>query len=225
MIKEKLKELFFPSKCVLCGKVLKEQTDLCHSCRSETEEFTKSKKKISFVAGWRSLWYYTDKVRHSIILYKFYNRRSYGKIYGRLLAMQLKTSPLCEYDLLTWVPVSSLRRWRRGYDQAELIAVSVGQELETPATALLKKIRHTKPQSRLQGIAQRKANVMGAFAVTDPTLVRNKRILLIDDILTTGATVSECSRVLLTAGAKEVYCAFIGASDYQNNVKHKTQVN
>ena len=157
------------------------------------------------------MWYYNDKVRHSMLLYKFYSRRSYGDIYGRLLAMKLLRDPLCRYDILTWVPVSARRKWRRGYDQVELIALSCGQELMTPAVATLRKIRHTKPQSRLSDFARRKANVLGAFAVIDPATVAGKRILLIDDIITTGATVSECSRVLLTAGAKEVHCAAVAA--------------
>ena len=153
-----------------------------------------------------------------LLLYKFYNRRSYGAVYGRLLAMMLSSKPLCDYDILTWVPVSRRRRWLRGYDQVELIARSAGQELNTPAIAVLKKIKHTKPQSRLPDYARRKANVMGVFSVSDPALIAGKRILLLDDIITTGATVSECARVLLTAGAKEVHCAAVAAL---NKDKHR----
>lgn len=212
MRREKLFNFLFPPKCVLCQRVLREaETDLCHHCRTDTEEFTKSNRRISFVAGWTSLWYYSGKVRHSMLLYKFYNRRSYGSTYGRLLAMKLYSKPLCDYDVLTWVPVSTLRKWHRGYDQVQLIAESTGQELCTPAVPVLKKVRHTKPQSRLPDAARRKANILGAFAVPDPSLVAGKRILLLDDIITTGATASECARVLLTAGAKEVYCAAIAA--------------
>lgn len=212
MLKERFLDIFFPAKCPLCQAVLKqEETDLCHNCRRDTDEFPKPKRKISFVAGWTSMWYYNGKVRRSLLLYKFYNRRSYGVIYGRLLAMKLHREPLCQYDLLTWVPVSRKRRWMRGYDQVELIAKSAGTELQTPATALLKKIRHTKPQSRLSDISQRKANVLGAFTVLDPSKIAGKRILLLDDIITTGATVSECARVLLTYGAKEVHCAAVAA--------------
>ena len=219
MLKEWLFDIFFPAKCVLCQKVLRhEETDLCHNCRIDTEEFSTPKKKISFVAGWTAMWYYNGNVRHSMLLYKFYNRRSYGAIYGRLLAMKLLTKPLCDYDILTWVPVSRQRKWSRGYDQVELIAQSVGQELKTPAISVLKKIKHVKSQSRLQDYAQRKANVMGVFSIPDPALIAGKRILLLDDIITTGATVSECARVLLTSGAKEVYCAAVAAL---NKDKHR----
>lgn len=212
MIGQLIYNYLFPPKCILCQNLLTPQeTDLCHSCRTGTEEFSKPKHKISFVAGWTSMWYYTDKVRHSMLLYKFYGHRSYGAVYGRLLAMKLRKDPLWEYDLLTWVPVSRRRRWRRGYDQVELIARSAGSELDTPAVSVLKKVRHTTPQSRLADPAHRKANILGAFAVTDPSLIAGKRILLLDDIITTGSTVSECARVLLSNGAKDVHCAAVAA--------------
>lgn len=219
MLKDRILDIFFPAKCLLCQRVLsRDETDLCHNCRKDTEEYPKPKHKISFVAGWTAMWYYNGNVRHSLLLYKFYNRRSYGAVYGRLLAMMLSRKRLCDYDILTWVPVSRRRRWLRGYDQVELIARSAGQELNTPAIAVLKKIKHTKPQSRLPDYAQRKANVMGVFSVPDPALIAGKRILLLDDIITTGATVSECARVLLTAGAKEVSCAAVAAL---NKDKHR----
>lgn len=219
MLKDRILDIFFPAKCLLCQRVLsRDETDLCHNCRKDTEEYPKPKHKISFVAGWTAMWYYNGNVRHSLLLYKFYNRRSYGAVYGRLLAMMLSSKRLCDYDILTWVPVSRRRRWLRGYDQVELIARSAGQELNTPAIAVLKKIKHTKPQSRLSDYAQRKANVMGVFSVPDPALITGKRILLLDDIITTGATVSECARVLLTAGAKEVSCAAVAAL---NKDKHR----
>ncbi len=212
MIVHRIGDLLFPPKCIFCQRILsREETDLCHDCRSSVEEFPKANYRISFVAGWTALWYYIDKVRQSILRYKFYGRRSYGAVYGRLLAMKLHTKPICQYDVLTWVPVSRQRRRKRGYDQVELIALSLGSELGTPAVPVLKKVRHTKPQSRLQDASHRKANVMGAYGVTDPSLVAGKRILLIDDIITTGATVSECARVLLTAGAIEVSCAAVAA--------------
>ena len=212
MIKYRILNLYFPPKCVLCRTVLDAQeTDLCHQCRTDTEEFRKPSRKISFVAGWTAMWYYNGNVRHSMLLYKFYGRRSYGSVYGRLLAMKLYEKPLCDYDILTWVPVSKRRKWRRGYDQTELIAKSVGQELGTPAVPVLVKRRHTRPQSRLLDPAKRKANVMGAFTVLDAKQIAGKRILLLDDIITTGATVSECARVLLTAGANEVHCAAVAA--------------
>ena len=80
----------------------------------------------------------------------------------------------------------------------------------------LRKIRHNRPQSGIDDQAKRRANVLGAYSAVCPQEVQGKRILLLDDIITTGATAGECARVLLTAGAKEVHCGFIAAASHQN---------
>lgn len=205
--------LIYPRKCILCEKILpKSETDICHHCRNNTESFKKSKRNIPFVAHWISLWYYKDNVRDSVHRYKFGKRRTYGKVYGQLLAMELYHSTANDVDLVCWVPVHWLRKHKRGYDQSELIARTLATELSLPTVSALRKIRNTPAQSGIKGIAQRKANVTGAYRVRDISKVSGKRILLIDDVVTTGATASECARVLLTAGAKEVFLAAIAAS-------------
>lgn len=210
---QKLSALLFPPKCVLCRKLLKKQeTDLCHSCRTETAEFVKAKRRIPFVADWTAVWYYSGSVRKSLLRYKFYNARSYASVYGRFLAMRLLKEYPDGIDCLTWVPISSRRLRKRGYDQVALLAQAVGREWDQEPVRLLQKDKDTKPQSTLNDAAKRRANIMGAYRVTDKTAVAGKRILLLDDIITTGATVSECARVLLTAGAKEVHCAAVAAA-------------
>lgn len=205
--------LLFPPKCVLCGKHLaKEETDLCHSCREEMPDLGKGKFKYSFLAGWTCIWYYKDDVRLSLLRFKFCNRRSYAKSYGRLLAMQLQKQDMTQFDILTWAPISPLRRLKRGYDQCELLAQAVAEELGLTAVRTLKKVRNVPPQSTIQGAAARRANVLGAYRAVSDVPLQGKRILLLDDIITTGATVSECARVLLTAGAKEVYCGAVAAA-------------
>ena len=102
----------------------------------------------------------------------------------------------------TGVPVSAKRRRSRGYDQTELLAHAVARELELPCTQTLQKIRHNPAQSSQRDAAARRANVLGAYRAVSPERFAGRSVLLIDDILTTGATLSECSRVLLTAGAK-----------------------
>ena len=211
-----LLNLLFPPRCVLCKTFLsKEETDLCAHCRQNAPEFIKSNARFSFVAGWTALWYYKDDVRNSILRYKFYGRRHYHRAYGRLLAMKLQKENLYDFDVLTFVPISFLRRLRRGYDQVQLLADAVGAELQTPPVRTLKKIRHTPPQSGIADTYRRKANVLGAYAPVNPETIRGKRVLLLDDIITTGATASECARALLTAGAKEVFCAAVAARDHK----------
>lgn len=211
----KIASLLFPPKCILCRRILsKDETDLCHSCRTSAPEFGKSKFNLSFLAEWTAVWYYKDDARKSLLRYKFSGRRSYASAYGKLLAMKLEREAFLDFDVLTWVPIGPLRRFRRGYDQDELLAKALGAELGRPAVPTLRKIHNTPPQSSLKGVSRRRANVLGAYRALDPEAVRGKRVLLVDDIITTGATVSECARVLLTAGAKEVICAAMAAASH-----------
>lgn len=207
-----LADLLFPPKCILCRKVLDlGEVDLCHECRTNGSEHPDGKLKLSFIDSWSALWYYEDNVRGSLLRYKFFGHRHLAAGYGRLMAIALQQE-LEDYDLLTWVPISTLRKLRRGYDQVELVAEAIGKEAQVLPVAALKKIRHTRPQSKLKTVERRRANVLGAFAVTDPELIRGKRVLLLDDIVTTGATAGECARMLKLAGAKKVHLAAIAAA-------------
>lgn len=208
-----LTALLFPPKCVLCGKLLEPQElDLCKFCRMEAPVYPNRKRNLQFLDSFTAVWYYEENVRKSLLRFKFYGKRHYAKSYGRFLAMAIDKELRDGYDLLTWIPVSTLRRLRRGYDQVELLAKAVGQELGTTPVPTLKKIRHNRSQSGITSPAQRKANVLGVYQCLSPELVRGKRVLLLDDILTTGATASEAARVLKTMGAKEVHCAAMAAS-------------
>ena len=207
-----LHHLIYPPKCVHCGKILpKGQLDLCHDCRTNAPMFKRAKRKIPFVAHWTALWYYKDGVRDGIRKFKFMRRASYAPSFGRLIAPLLLQK---DADIISWVPISRQRLMRRGYDQSKLLARCAAKELGLSATAVLKKVRHTPPQSGIQGAAQRRANVLGAYRVRNPEQIKDKRIWLLDDVVTTGATTSECARTLLLAGAKEVYVAALGAVEY-----------
>lgn len=209
----RLMNILFPPKCVLCKKLLgPEETDFCHNCRIDAPVFTKSNKSIPFVARWTAVWYYRGNVRQSLIRFKFSNRRSYATSYGKVLAMEI-SEHFEDFDILTWVPTGLLRKIRRGYDQVYLLACATSQELGSLAVPTLKKIRQAPPQSRISDSAKRRANVLGAYRVLDPAQVAGKRIILLDDIITTGSTVSECARMFMTAGAKEVLCVAVAASE------------
>ena len=215
-----ISEFLFPSKCVLCKNILaKDELDLCRTCRTEISDHPKPKKQIQFLASWTVLWYYEGSVRQSLLRYKFGNKRSYATAYGRLLAMKLQKEHPDGFDLLSWIPISSQRRLRRGYDQVELLCKAVAAELGMEVTPLLKKVRNNPPQSGITGIAQRRANVLGVYALTNPEAVRGKRVLLLDDIITTGSTASEAARVLLTGGAAEVTCAAVAAANHSKKTQ------
>ena len=212
--------LLFPPKCVLCGKLLEEnETDLCHSCRTDSPECPVSKNKLPFLDSWVAVWYYEDLARKSLLRYKFRGVRAYAPAYGRLLAMKLSREHPDGFDLLTWIPISPLRKLRRGFDQVEELSKYVGAELGMKPEPLLKKVRHNRPQSGISGQPQRRANVLGVYKVTEPQRVAGKRILLLDDIVTTGATAGEAARVLLTAGAEEVHFGAVAAA--RHNAKSR----
>lgn len=213
MIQDGLLNLLFPPKCTLCAKVLeKHETDLCRACRVDSPECTGVHKNFSFLDSWAAVWYYEGNIRESLLRYKFRRARHYAPVYGRMLAMRLQQEYPEGFDILTWVPVSRLRRFTRGYDQVELLAAAVGQELGMQPLCTLKKVRNNRPQSGIVGQAKRRANVLGVYRATCPEQVQGKRVLLLDDIITTGATAGECARVLLTAGAKEVHCGIVAAA-------------
>ena len=109
-------------------------------------------------------------------------------------------------DVVTWTPLSRRRKRKRGFDQAELLARTAGRALDLPAAALLQKRRHTQPQSGLEEESARRANALGAYELLPGGKLEGKRVLLVDDVVTSGATLSECGRVLLQGGAAAVYC-------------------
>jgi len=206
-------DFLFPEKCVLCRKVLKkDETDLCRLCRVDSPVCAGENKKYPFLESWTAVWYYEDAVRKSILRFKFYGARWYAGAYGRMLAMALQRKHPEGFDILTWVPTARARKLRRGYDQAELLAKVVGRELGMQPQKLLKKVRNNKPQSNIIGQAQRRANVLGVYRVAEEADLKEKRILLLDDVITTGATAGEAARVLLTQGAGQVHCGAVAVS-------------
>lgn len=210
---KRIGELLFPPKCVLCRKLLeKEELDLCRHCRTHVAECGTSRRKIPYLDSRTVVWYYENDVRGSLIRYKFHRARHYANSYGRLLAMKLLREGKHDVDLVTWVPVSKRRKFSRGYDQVELLGRALCKELDLPFVPCLKKIRHNATQSTIKGEAQRRANVMGVYRSVNGSQFAGKRILLLDDIITTGATISECAKILKIAGAKEVHGAAIAAT-------------
>ncbi len=204
-------ELLFPRKCVLCRRILqREELDLCHACRMDQPEYT-GKNKFPYLDSVSAVWYYEKDVRRSILGYKFQGKQHYADCYGRMLAMAVQRQEL-EFDILTWIPISPKRLKKRGFDQVQLLGEKLGGELGMEPVSLLQKIHDNPPQSHISGRPQRRANVLGVYQCAQPEAVAGKRILLLDDIITTGATAGECARVLLTAGAKEVHCAVIAAA-------------
>ncbi len=200
-----LNKYLFPPKCVFCRRVM-EHDGVCDKCKvrlpyrhtKETEE------PVMFIDGAYSCFYYEGDVRNALIRYKFGGLSKYSVDFAVYLEECIRENLEGEFDVLSWVPLSRKRLKNRGYDQARLLAEEVASRLGMEVTRTLRKNRNTAPQSRQSDVAGRVANVLGAYDTSsfDPS---GKKILLIDDVLTTGSTVSECARILKTAGAEKVY--------------------
>ena len=216
----RLLELLFPRKCMLCRRPLpKYVTELCHSCRKDAPWVPDLREHTTCLDRRTALWYYEGHVCRCLRRFKFFGARSYAEGFAHLLIQRMEETDFPAFDLLTWVPISPRRRFFRGYDQVELLAIALGKEFGITPVRLLKKVRNTPPQSGISDPAARRANVLGAFQAVNTALLQDKQILLLDDIITTGATSSECARILLIAGARSVTCAAIarGVHDLESS--------
>jgi len=202
-------DLLFPPKCVICRSVLEGNTrNICPKCKTELP-VTKNGGilKGNFFTACVSPLYYEDKVREALLRYKFYGMTAYAEFFGKMIAECAEEYIDSHVDIISWVPLSKRRLRKRGYDQAQLLAEEVSMILGIPCVPVLVKIRNAAPQSRSGSAEKRRSNISGAYKAIDSEQIAGKRILLVDDIVTTGSTFSECARTLGMAGAERVYCA------------------
>jgi ComF family protein len=208
-----LLDLLFPPKCVFCRKLLGDGDTWCARCAGKLPlTINGGRQDGDFFDFFISPLYYKDAVRKSILRYKFNGASNYAETYGKILAGCIRAYMNERYDLISWVPLSRKRERSRGYDQAMLLAMATALELQSVAVQTLVKPRDITAQSELGGKAERRANISGAYEVYDSELIDGKCILLIDDIVTTGSTLEECARVLLSAGATKIVCAALARS-------------
>lgn len=213
--------VLFPSKCIFCGTLLgiSKELDICETCFKKLPFFDADAVEtggILHINGWIDgaicLFEYTGIVRESIARYKYRNKPGYYRTFAKMLSHKVqKVTNYCNFDIIISVPLHKNRERTRGYNQSYLISRFLSKELKIPEKSrLLVRTRDTGSQSLL-GRQQRHANIKDAFAVYKPGKVKGKKILIVDDILTTGNTLNECSRVLKEAGAKSVTAAVIAS--------------
>lgn len=209
-----LLDILFPPRCVFCRKILPSgQGSVCPKCEAELPYTgNNSAQKGDFFSVCVSPLYYEDEVRESLLRFKFKDATGYAGTYAKIIAECVSRELAGRYDYISWVPLSRKRYKERGYDQAMLIALAVALELDALAVGTLEKTVHVEKQSKMGSPEKRRANISGAYAVSDPELIEGKRILLIDDIITSGSTLSECARMLRAKGAAEVMCATVARS-------------
>lgn len=203
-----LANLLFPGRCVFCHRIKDGDNGTCPECAKKLEYTSAAGARTTgeFFEECFSPFYYEGLVRESILRYKFQDREIYAQVYGKYLADCVRQHFSGKYDLISWVPLSKRRRRKRGYDQAQVLAEAMSRELgETPVRVLRKK-RDIPAQSGIKGAEKRRANVLGVYETQNEELVYGKTVLLVDDVVTTGATLSECARTLRMSGAAKVIC-------------------
>lgn len=200
-----LLSLLYPPKCPFCGRVLERREEgICSRCQRTLPWTDERPHSVDFCDACLSPLWYRDGVRQAVHRYKFSHGRAHAKLLGTLMVQCFHDRWAEPVDAIVWVPLSKKHRRRRGYDQAELLARRVGEESGLPVLDALEKVRDTATQSRLERESERRANVLGAYRVREGAELSGLRLVLVDDVVTSGATLSECASCLRMAGAKSV---------------------
>ena len=222
-ITEILVNLLFPPKCPCCGK-LQSRPCICPACEGKLSRTAGKDILRTGPGGLRCaapLWY-EGAGREALLRLKFQGMASAAEPLGEWLARCAAQEFGGEFDTVTWVPVSRRRLRGRGYDQARLLAQAACRLWGVKPVRLLKKTADNQPQSGLRDEAARRANVLGVYEAVSPEKIAGRRILLVDDICTTGATLTECIRVLKDAGAADVVCAAVAHTRERTHEKSKS---
>jgi ComF family protein len=220
---KRLSYVLMPRRCSLCGQVVELDSDICDMC--------KNNKRISLPICLRCgnnvddcRCTINDKPRYDGVIAPFYfqggavNSIYRFKFYGYTELVDAMTKEMADavnikykdvsFDIITYVPLTKKRLKKRGYNQSQLLANSLAEKLDITCLNLLNKIKETSSQ-RESNAVQRRKNLKNAFEIQDNVDIKDKIILLVDDVKTTGSTINECTKVLKRKGAQEVYsCTF-----------------
>ncbi len=197
--------------CIRCNQRVQNTKIKCDSIGICTECYSKLKpvppdspfEGTEHIKYFFSSFFYEENIKKLIHRYKFYGQWKIAQLFSDILYNYLKDiSHIKEFDFITCVPLSRKRFLNRGYNQSELIAKQLGDKLNIPYVSCVYRFKNTKVQSKLKRI-YRTENTKNAF-IADKEKVSNKRILLFDDIFTTGSTMNSCAGELINKGAESV---------------------
>lgn len=210
-----LLDWIFPPKCIFCGALLDDGVvDVCPSCQKEMpwiDSATMPKEVNGFQLS--APLRYEDKVRSCVHHLKFQGGSYLAPAMGRIMAQSASEAFSGDFDLVTWAPVSKKRRRKRGFDQGYLLAKAMCRVWDVKPVACLVKHTDTPAQSSLKDGAARRGNVLGVYGLAQGEDLAGKRILLVDDVCTTGSTLAECVRMLKSGGATSVVCVTFAKTD------------
>ena len=204
-----LLDLIYPPVCGICDKINKK--NLCKKCELKIKKYEINKiedcrkDKLKYFDYHIKIFRYENIIRDKIIDYKFNEKAYLYKTFEKMILKTKKTySFLKKYDIILYVTMFKKHKLIRGYNQSELIARKISDTLGiTLEKNNLAKVINTKKQSTLTK-SEREKNVKNAFKLKNPEKIKDKKIILFDDIYTTGSTVNECSKILKKAGAAEI---------------------
>ena len=207
MLKKRIISLIFPTRCPVCSEVIFPHEDFCGKCREEITPYT-SENSISGADSFTAAFEYNGKISPAIILLKQGVKGNAVYALGKALAEVLESNEISQkIDVIIPIPLYKSDKRQRGFNQAELIAKEVGRILKINISAdNVEKIRKTKAQKTLTK-KERKVNLKNAFEVKSPEKIKGKRVLLIDDVCTTGSTLTNITKLLRNNGAAEIHCA------------------
>ncbi|HHZ02471.1 MAG TPA: ComF family protein [Tissierellia bacterium] len=187
-----------PPLCAKCSKPIASTDHIfCRDCCTYDRSFEVSKSPYS----------YKGLVKDSIYNFKYYNKPYFYKLFGKCLIDYMKENNYTDFDYIVSVPLHPSKLRIRGYNQAELLGRYLSEKLSIPYKDVLKRTKKTPKQSQ-QSKSSRRKNLKNAFSVKKLPRnenIKNSRVLLIDDVYTTGSTVDECSKTLLNFGVAKVY--------------------
>lgn len=194
--------MIFPSRCISCGRLIDgHDYEFCPECLDGARSLMLAKPfRVPHTELCTAPFKYAGPVRSAIINFKFRDRPHYDRALARYIAYSVWKFCPERPEVITYVPLSDKRKRKRKYDQVELLARRLSELTGLPAVKALDKTGDNTRQSELRA-SQRAGNVLGAYALNEnAALLRGRRVLLLDDIVTTGATMSEAARTL--AGAE-----------------------
>lgn len=219
-----LLDSLLPRVCPSCGNQLNiNEEGFCINCCLKLElasadrlyrGYNKMFKSLNFISGFTAFYVFEkDKeIQHIIHAIKYKNKFGTGMLMGKLLGMKIQNENW-KVDLVIPVPLHPVKKAERGYNQSYYIAVGVNKILGNQIDCkTLKRIRYTETQTTKDSHTRAK-NISGAFSVKHSQKIIGKNVLIIDDIVTTGNTVSECAKVLHNSGAENIYIASIAIAD------------
>ena len=179
--------------CPLCGTDFDTLLDICPQCVKQSRPWTRGGAPLKFEGNSREI------VHH----FKYNSKLVLSRFLVPEMVFYLRRKLTENFSAVTMVPLHWSRQWKRGYNQAEVLAAGIAEEMSIPCLSLLKRSSSRSAQA-LKNKAQRQKNISGIFHVPKKKYIPKGTILLIDDVMTTGTTLAACTGALLEAGADEV---------------------